>query len=425
MFVDKVKVKVEAGDGGGGAVSFRHEIYIDKGGPDGGDGGRGGNVILQSSRNQNTLAAFRYQKLIKAENGQDGSKSNKHGRSGKDLIVKVPVGTVIMGPEGEQLADLVADGLSFTLAHGGFGGFGNAHFVSSVRQAPRVAEKGEKGQKFESIFELRIIADVGLIGLPNAGKSSLLTAISNARPEVANYPFTTLVPHLGVVDVGGESILFADIPGLIEGASDGKGLGDEFLRHVSRCGVLLHLIDANSNDVVTDYKTIRAELVAYDTKIAKKPEIIVLTKADTLSEDIIDMQLQLLKTTIKARAKVFVISSYAKQGLDKLLFSVKQIIDKSKAKQQKIIEASPEIPIIKLPDSADHFKVKKTDAGFVVIGRKIDRFANRTNFDNEHGVRRIRDICKKMGILNELKKQKIEAEDSIIFGEPKIGEIKY
>ncbi len=425
MFVDKVKVKVEAGNGGNGAVSFRHEIYVDKGGPDGGDGGRGGNIILQASRNQNTLAAFRYQKLIKAENGQNGSKSNKHGRSGKDLNVAVPVGTVVIGPEGEELADLKEDGFTFKLAEGGYGGFGNAHFTSSVRQAPRVAEVGEKGQKFDCLFELRMIADAGLIGLPNAGKSSLLTAISNARPEVANYPFTTLVPNLGVVDVGGESILLADIPGLIEGASDGKGLGDEFLRHVSRCDVLLHLIDTNSNDIVDDYKTIRSELAAYDPKIAKKPEIIVLTKADTLTQDIIDMQVQLLKPALKARTKVFVISSYSKQGLDKLLFAVKQIIDKNRTKKQKIIMDAPEIPVIKLPDALDHFKVKKIDSGFMVTGRKIERFAHRTDFTNEHGIRRIRDICKKMGILNELKKQKIEADDEIIFGSPMIGKIIY
>lgn len=425
MFVDKVKVKVEAGNGGNGAVSFRHEIYVDKGGPDGGDGGRGGDIILHASRNQNTLAAFRYQKLIKAENGQNGSKSNKHGRSGKDLNVDVPVGTVIVGQDGDELADLNIDGSSFILAHGGQGGFGNAHFKSSVRQAPRVAEKGEKGQCLECVFELRMIADVGLIGLPNAGKSSLLTSISNARPEVANYPFTTLVPHLGVVDVGGESILIADIPGLIEGASGGKGLGDEFLRHVSRCDILLHLIDANSNDIEKDYNTIRAELLAYDKKVAKKHEIVVLTKSDTLTQDIIDMQINLLKSVINKNTKIFIISSFSKKGLDELLFYVKKRIDRNKAKVQKAILDTPEIPVIKLPDAPDHFTVKRVESGFVVIGRKIERFANRTDFSNEHGVRRIRDICKKMGIMNELKKQKIEADDIIIFGSPKIGEIRY
>ena len=284
MFVDKVKVSVQAGNGGNGIVSFRHEIYVDKGGPDGGDGGDGGDVIVEASNNQNTLAAYRYKKLIKAKDGQSGSKARKHGRSAEDLIVPVPVGTMILDQEGSMVADLTVDKQTFVLAKGGKGGFGNAHFTSSTRQAPRIAEKGERGIKGEFIFELKVLADVGLIGLPNAGKSSLLASISNARPEIADYPFTTLIPHLGVVDVAGQSILFADIPGLIEGASLGKGLGDEFLRHVSRCSVLVHLIDVNSNDIAKDYKSIRQELADYSKEIAKKPEVVALTKIETLTK---------------------------------------------------------------------------------------------------------------------------------------------
>ncbi|HET7630365.1 MAG TPA: GTPase ObgE, partial [Candidatus Saccharimonadales bacterium] len=295
MFVDKVQVIIKAGDGGNGIVSFRHEKFIDKGGPDGGDGGSGGDVIFVASRNQNTLAAFRYQKLIKAEPGQTGGKRRKRGKSGKDLEVKVPVGTVVTDARGETLADLTADGQQAVVAIGGKGGFGNAHFVSSTRQAPRVAEKGEKGEEINAVLELKMIADVGLVGLPNAGKSTLLATISNARPEIANYPFTTLIPNLGVVDIDKQtSVLFADIPGLIEGASQGKGLGDEFLRHVERTAVLVHLIDAYQEDIVKAYKTIQAELKAYKVDLSKRPQIVVLTKVEGLDDADLKAKLQQL-----------------------------------------------------------------------------------------------------------------------------------
>jgi GTPase len=244
-FIDKVLVSVAAGNGGNGVVSFRHEKFIDKGGPDGGDGGKGGDVVFVASRNQNTLAAFRYQKEIKADHGNAGSKRKKHGRSAKDLLVALPVGTVASTADGTVVADLVEDGQRVIVAHGGRGGFGNAHFISSRRQAPKFAEKGDVGDAMDLTLELKMIADVGLVGLPNAGKSTLLSKISNARPEIANYPFTTLTPNLGVVDIdAGNSVLVADIPGLIEGAADGKGLGHDFLRHVERTAVILHLIDA-------------------------------------------------------------------------------------------------------------------------------------------------------------------------------------
>src|SRR5579884_4168647 len=268
-FVDKVTVTVAAGNGGDGKLSFRREKFIQKGGPDGGDGGHGGNIILQASRNQNTLAAFRYQKELKAEPGQPGGSRRKHGRSGRDLIVAVPVGTVAANGEARQVADLVEDGQTVVVARGGKGGFGNAHFVSSRRQSPAFAEKGEPGEKHELLLELKMIADAGLVGLPNAGKSTLLSKLSNARPEIADYPFTTLTPNLGVVDIDRESsLLFADIPGLIEGAAEGKGLGDEFLRHVERTAILLHLVDVTSDNVVDDYRTIQNELKMYRSNLA-------------------------------------------------------------------------------------------------------------------------------------------------------------
>jgi len=425
MFVDKVNVNVAAGDGGDGIVSFRHEIYVDKGGPDGGDGGDGGDVIVEASNNQDTLAAFRYKKLIKAENGNNGGPSRKHGRSAADLIVPVPVGTVIINEQGETLADLVSDSQKMIIAKGGQGGFGNAHFTSSIRQAPRVAEKGEKGEEMILTLELRMLADVGLIGLPNAGKSSFLTAVSNARPEIADYPFTTLKPHLGVVDIDGQSILMADIPGLIEGASEGKGLGDEFLRHVSRCSVLLHLIDINSMDILTDYSTIRGELAAYSPDLAKKPEIIAITKIETVANEIIDKQLKLLKSKLSKNSEIFTISSYAKRNLDEVLYSLKKKVNSELDKQAKKQATKQELPIIGLEDLSDSWQVEKSKKGFIVTGQKIERFANRTDFNNNFGVQRLRDIMLKMGIMSQLKKDGINAGERITIGKPGIGSVKY
>ena len=426
MFVDKVQIEVAAGDGGNGKVSFRHEIYVDKGGPDGGDGGDGGDIVLQASRNQNTLAAFRFKKLITAEHGNPGDGARKHGRNAKDLTVQVPVGTVVLDEEGRVVVDLSQDQQTFVVAKGGKGGFGNAHFVSSVRQAPRVAEKGERGDKAKLTLELRIIADGGLVGLPNAGKSSFLAAVSNARPEIANYPFTTLVPHLGVVDVGGEAILLADIPGLIEGASEGKGLGDEFLRHISRCSVIVHLIDVGSNDIAKDYLTIRNELEAYSKEIAKKPEIILLTKIETQPDDILEMQKELLGAVISKKAKIFPISSYAKKGLDTALFEIQKVIIKNQNKIDKIQEKDANsLPVIKMAETPEQWKVKKTKNGYLVTGRKIERFAERTDFSSDFGIQRLRDIMKKMGILNQLRRDGIDSGDKIIIGDPSRGEIEY
>ena len=426
MFVDKVKVTVEAGKGGDGIVNFRHEIYVDKGGPDGGDGGDGGDVILVASRNQNTLAAFRYNKLLKAPNGMPGDSSRKHGRSAKNMLVPVPVGTIAMLDDGQVIADLTEDNQQVVIARGGRGGFGNAHFVSSVRQAPKVAEKGEYGDKLEYTFELRMLADVGLVGLPNAGKSSLITSVSNAKPEIANYPFTTLKPHLGVVDVDGEAILMADIPGLIAGASQGKGLGDEFLRHVSRCSVLLHMIDSSSNDIAADYKTIRSELEAYSPDMAKKPEIVLITKIENLPEDLIDMQFDMLRKVVPKKTPILKISAYAHKGLNDLLFKLKDIVVAEHNKQQIIAaEQAAALPVIKLKESPDAWTITKTKNAYVITGRKIERFAARTDFNNDFGIIRLRDIMKKMGIMNQLRKEQINPGDRIIIGKPSRGEFTY
>lgn len=415
-FVDKVNVIVAAGAGGNGKLSFRHEKFIDKGGPDGGDGGHGGDVVLKASRNQNTLAAFRYQKEVKADDGKPGGKTRMHGRSGKDLIVNVPVGTVATNQAGEVVADLTTDGQQEIIALGGKGGFGNAHFVSSRRQAPNFAEKGEPGEALTLQLELKMIADVGLVGLPNAGKSTLLSKLSNARPEIADYPFTTLTPNLGVVDIDNESsLLMADIPGLIEGAAAGKGLGHDFLRHIERTAVILHLIDAYTDDIPATYKTIREELKAYQPDLIKRPEIIAITKVEGLDEEIIeDLKAQLKKVASK-KAEIFAISSQAGIGLKPMLFSLKKQV---KAVRDKKIKAMPDtsVPILKLTDTSDAYDVVKKGSAFIVTGERIEKFARRTNFDSDEGVQRLRDIMRRAGVLHELKRQGIEPGQQIIIG---------
>ncbi len=424
MFVDKVLVKIKAGDGGRGIISFRHEKYVDKGGPDGGDGGDGGDVIAKASNNQDTLATYRYRKLIKAEDGQDGGKRKKHGKRGKELILNVPVGTVITNEEGEVLADFQKSDQAAVIAKGGKGGFGNAHFVSSRRQAPRISEKGEPGEQLELTLELKSIADVGLVGLPNAGKSTMLSAISNAHPEVANYAFTTLNPHLGVVDIAKDkNLLMADIPGLIEGASTGKGLGDEFLRHVERTSVLLHLIDAYSSDVVKDYKVIKKELANYSKELAKKPQIVALTKIDGFDKDLLADQEKALKKVLPKSVKLFAVSSHSKEGIKELLFEVHGTVEKQKKALKA--KAKKQLPVITLKESDDKWQVIKEGEEFIVTGKKLESFAKRQDFSNSSGVQRMRDILQKNGVLNELAKKGIEPEQTIIIGTPEIARLEY
>jgi len=407
-------------------VSFRHEKFVDRGGPDGGDGGKGGDVVFVASRNQNTLVSFRYQKELKAQPGGAGSKTNKHGRNGADLLVAVPVGTSLLDESGVVLADLTEDGQRAIIARGGKGGFGNAHFVSSRRQAPRVAEKGEPGQLLSGQLELKMIADVGLVGLPNAGKSTLLSVVSNARPEIADYPFTTLTPNLGVVDIDGEtSLLFADIPGLIEGAAEGKGLGDEFLRHVERTAVLLHLIDAYQDDVAAAYRTIQGELAAYKIDLSARPQIVALTKVEGLDAAQLKAKTAALKKVVPAGSQVIAFSAQSRQGLPEMLRTVAKLVHGERAKQAEIeIAAAPRVPILRLPetDLAWHIE-KRQDNAFEVRGSKIERFAMRTDFDSEEGVRRLRDIMKKMGIMHQLVRQGIEPGDRIAIAN--FGELKY
>ncbi len=408
MFVDTAKVFIQAGKGGNGAVSFRRELYIEKGGPDGGDGGRGGNVIFKATKDLNTLLNFRYKPELKAKNGENGSKRNKTGKTGENLIVKVPVGTLVK-KEGIVLADLDIDGKEVIIANGGDGGFGNAHFKSSVRQTPRVAELGEAGETFEADLELKLLADIGLVGFPNAGKSTFLSVVSNARPEIANYAFTTLTPNLGVTSIDDSNLLIADIPGLIEGASEGKGLGDAFLRHVERTSVLLHLIDIYEEDPAKQYQIIREELAKYQPELLDRPELIALTKSEGIDEELKSYQVEKIKQ-VAPNSQIFVISSVAHQGLKELLRALKIEVDNYRLQSKKEEENNDEadLPIITLSQAevenswyADYLE---EEGVYIVKGKKIEKFARRTNFNNIHGVNRLRDIMRKMGIEQEIRR---------------------
>ncbi len=417
MFVDTAKIFVQAGRGGNGAVSFRRELYIEKGGPDGGDGGKGGNVIFRATKDLNTLLNFRYKPEIKAKNGENGSKRNKTGKSGEDLIVKVPVGTLVKR-NGEALADLKFDGEEAIIARGGDGGFGNAHFKSSVRQTPRVAELGEAGETFEADLELKLLADIGLVGFPNAGKSTFLSVVSNARPEIANYAFTTLTPNLGVAEIDGFNLLIADIPGLIEGASEGKGLGDAFLRHVERTSVLLHLIDIYEENPDEQYRIIREELKKYQPELLDRPEIVALTKAEGMDAEMIDFQISKLHK-LAGDSQIFAISSSAHQGLKEVLRALRKQVEDFRNSQSEIDtneEENEDIAVISLPqdeiNKAWSVEFNEEENIFEVYGEKIEKFAHRTNFMNVHGVNRLRDILRKMGIEHELRR--MGAENSSI-----------
>jgi GTP-binding protein len=424
MFVDTAKVFIQAGKGGNGAVSFRHEIYIAMGGPDGGAGGKGGDVIFVASENVNTLLDFRYKPELKAGSGQNGAKRDRHGRAGEPLYVKVPMGTIVRR-DGEIIADLTDDGQEVIIAKGGDGGFGNAHFKSSVRQTPRIAEKGEDGDTFEAELELKLLADVGLVGFPNAGKSTFLSVVSNARPEIADYAFTTLTPNLGVADIDDGSLLIADIPGLIEGASEGKGLGDAFLRHIERTAVLLHLIDAYTDDIAGAYTTIRKELASYNLELTDRPEVVALTKTDGFDDDIIQMQIDAVKA-VAGDVQVFAISSAAHKGLKEVLRALREKVVAARliATEDDITADDIEYDKITLGENqiAEGWTVEKEtdDAGdsyFRVSGDKIEKFARRTDYDNFEGLNRLRDIMKKLGINHELRRQGVEGDSVIRIGE--------
>jgi GTPase len=423
MFYDRAKIYIKGGDGGNGAATFRREKYIPRGGPDGGDGGPGGNVYFRVDSQANTLIDFRYQQHFRAEPGTNGARQKKHGKAGENLYIDVPPGTVIYDDEtGEALADLIEDGDVYLAARGGQGGKGNTRFKSSTRQAPKIAEKGEPGQELWVRLELKVIADVGLLGFPNAGKSTLLSATSAARPKVADYPFTTLEPSLGVVDIGGSrgnSFVMADIPGLIEGAAEGVGLGHEFLRHIERCRLLLHVIDGSGGleqrDPVDDFHNINRELAEYSEVLAQRPQIVAVNKMD-LPET--QENLPRIEAAVSEFGyQVFPIAAVTGQGVDKLTQAVGAAVAELPPPEP---EVAPEDRVVyTLPDEdEEHWEVERLSAHhFAVHGEKIERFTRMTDFGNEEGADRFQRVLDGSGISEALEDIGIQPGDVVHIAE--------
>jgi len=420
MFLDKVIVDLKAGDGGRGIVSFSHEKYKAKGGPNGGDGGDGGNIFLKVDSNLNTLSFFATRKNIAAESGKQGGNNKKRGKSAPDLILNVACGTMVFDADsGQKIIDLTEPGQTLLIARGGKGGFGNAHFVSSRRQVPKIAELGEPGEEKKLRLELKLIAEVGLIGLPNVGKSTLLSVISSARPKIADYPFTTLIPNLGVVKGPDFEFVAADIPGLIEGAAQGKGLGTEFLRHVERTKILVHLISAESQNPAKDFSDIYHELESFSEEIVKKPQIIVISKIDLLKDNS-NILKEITKITKKKNIvskKPFLISAATHEGVNDLIYFVSQALKKIPKIAEKKEE---EYKVFTLADIKGGFDIQKQDGVFVITGEKIEKFAIKTDFSNPHSVLRLYDIFKKMGIQKSLARLGAKGGDTLQIGKKMI-----
>jgi GTP-binding protein len=425
MLVDTARIHVKAGKGGNGSASFRREKYIPRGGPDGGDGGRGGDVVLRVVPNLNTLLPFQYVHLYKADGGGNGGGRRKTGRKGKDIVVKVPPGTVVSLDEtGEQIADLTVPGEEFVVARGGKGGLGNVHFKTSTRQAPRIAELGEPGEERWLRLELRLIADVGLVGLPNAGKSTLLSTVTRATPKIADYPFTTLQPMLGVVEVGGpggQAFVMADIPGLIEGAAAGAGLGHEFLRHVRRTKVLVHVLDAagglEGRDPIADFETINEELADFDPEMAGKPMFVALNKVD-LQEARENLDRLHAYLAERGYERVFEISAATGQGTEPLMEAVAtelRELAEREADTKRRDEEAPKRRVYTLGDTDEQaWQVERTSHHhFRVSGVGIERFTRMTNFSIADAVDRFQRVLERSGIQAELEAQGVQDGDTV------------
>lgn len=415
MFIDYVTIEVEAGAGGNGAVSFRREKFVPRGGPDGGDGGHGGNVIVEASSDLNTLISFRYKKIFRAENGVNGAGANRHGKNGQDLVIKVPLGTLLYDEEkGRLLADLDYP-QQYVLARGGKGGRGNARFATAVNRTPRNAELGLPGQSLKVRMELKLVADVGLIGFPNVGKSTFLAAISAAKPKIADFPFTTLTPNLGVVDVhGGQSFVAADIPGLIEGAHEGKGLGHRFLRHVERTRLLVHIIDIAAIDgrnPLEDYRQINQELANFNPRLAELPQIVALNKIDLLADQ---QPVDEFRESLEG-VEVWEISAATGRGKESLVFRIAQLL-----------EALPKVPLnppesegelIELSPQQGIIITKLADDVYSISGRRVEILAAKTDFSNDEAIANFYRVAKRMGVFELLDKEGIKPGDTVIIGE--------
>jgi GTP-binding protein len=425
MFFDNVKIYIKAGDGGNGSAHFRREKFAPFGGPDGGDGGRGGSVYVEASKNLNTLIDYRYRHHFKASNGEDGKRQKMHGAKGEDVVLLVPCGTIIRDAETQEvLADLVEHGQRVMVARGGRGGLGNTHFATATHQAPKEAQKGEPGEERWLSLELRLIADVGLVGYPNAGKSTLLSVVTAARPKIADYPFTTLVPNLGIVEVGnvgageGFGFVLADIPGLIEGAAQGVGLGHEFLRHIERTRLLLHIVDgaALDRDPWQDFLAINKELHEYDPLLASRPQIAVFNKIDLpeAQERWPDFQ----KAAEQAGYPVFAISAAAHQGTEELMQYTAMRLQELQREEAERVEQSlvnMQGPVLR-PQPEDAFTVTKERGEFVVRGKRVERIVSMTDLESEEGMDRLQVTLEKMGVTKALEEAGVKVGDVVRFG---------
>lgn len=413
MFTDYAKIIIKSGNGGDGAITFRREKYVAAGGPDGGDGGRGGSVYFRVDPNANTLIDFRYSKKFKAQNGENGSGGNKYGKSGEDLYIDVPLGTIIKDAEtGKVVADLSKENQVELVLNGGRGGKGNSHFATATRQVPRFAQAGEDGEEKEVILELKLLADVGLLGFPNVGKSTFLSVVTDAKPKIANYHFTTIEPNLGVVKTkNGDSFVIADIPGIIEGASEGVGLGIQFLRHVERTRLLLHVIDVSGvegRDPVEDFYTINEELKKYSEKLSTRKQIIVANKMDIMQDDKGLKELEALAK--KEKLELYKISGVTGEGVSELLNRVSEVL--KTLPKEELVEAEDRV-VYTLEDDKNDFTVRKEDDMFILEGKAVNRLMGRINIDDNESMYYFQKNLKSLGIEDELKRQGIKEGDLV------------
>lgn len=418
MFADQAKIYVRSGKGGDGHVSFRREKYVPAGGPDGGDGGHGGDVIFEVDEGLNTLIDFRHIRKYRAGDGEEGDKRNCRGRDGEDVVIKVPAGTVIKEAQsGQVITDMSGDNKRYTLLKGGRGGSGNQHYATSSMQAPKYAQPGQPAQELELLLELKVIADVGLVGFPNVGKSTLLARVTNAKPKIANYHFTTLNPNLGVVDLDGtKGFVIADIPGLIEGASEGVGLGHEFLRHIERTKVIIHIVDAagtEGRDPVQDIYTINQELAAYNPQIAKLPQVIAANKIDAIYDSQSEVLDRIRKEFEPSGIPIFPISAVSGQGVRELLYHVSQMLEE--INEEPTVFAQEYFPEKTAGDPEEAFTVTYDEAAqeYVVEGPLIEKMLGYTNLDSEKGFTFFQKFLKNNGILDKLEVLGIKEGDTV------------
>lgn len=417
MFVDEAKISIKAGRGGNGCVSFRREKYIPKGGPDGGDGGRGGDIVFQAVDNTHTLADYRMQKTFTAPNGNQGEKNNRTGKSGEPLILRLPIGTQVTH-QGKIIADLIKKDQEITIARGGIGGKGNAGFVNSIRQAPAFAEKGDIGQEFNLELDLKLVADIALVGYPSSGKSTLISVVSNAKPKIADYPFTTLVPNLGVCEIDDRELVFVDVPGLIEGASEGKGLGHQFLRHIERARFVLHLIDVTSNTPLEDYATIRTELEKFSKTLAEKPSLVIFTKVDLTDGELEKFLCDEFEAKYKTRP--LLISAATHEGIKEMLREIEhQVPEIEETLEEK--EEDPHYVEFKPAEEStapsNKVQIEQLENWWNLTNPRLEQIVRQTEETNEEARERVYDVLKKWNVNEKLIKSGAKPGDMLRIGD--------